>query len=184
MEFNLNCKKFDKKYLNDIKLEILKFYNVKYQNVEIKYRKSKLIYTFSVYVNLDVVNDKIWCQEKVLIKTYSNIEAVENFVPTLKDEYYEEYDDNRKDYLQKFVDEMESIVVLYKTLGMDLTIDYNESPKEYDITYKTNSLTKFFSNKYINIRCNYEGMMTKEEYRKNICCLKNTLSRYYDKYNS
>jgi len=182
MEFSLNYKKFDKEYLENIKLKILNFYSSKYQNVEIKYRKKETSYTFFVYVDLDVVNNKIWHQKKFLIKKYNNVEAIENFVPILKDKYYKEYDDSQKDYIQNFVEEMESIIILYKTLGMCLTIDYLKNPTEYHIIYYRSSNNKFRSNKYINFYCNYENMMTKEEYKKNISILKKILSEYYDKY--
>ena len=182
MKFSLNCKKFEKKYLNDIKLGILNFYSKKYHNVQIKYKKSKNIYTFFIYVDLDVVENNEWYQETVLIKSYNNTQAIENFAQIALSEYKEEYDDSTKGYLQKFLDEMDAIVIMYKTLGMNLEIEkHNPKRHEYSVIYDR-GLSSWMGRKWIYMNYNYDGMMTREEYKTNISYLKKSLSLYYDKF--
>jgi len=180
-KFDLNCKKFDKKYLKDIQDGILNFYNQKYKGIKIVYKISKSKYTFFIYAQLEVIEGSEWTSETVLLKSYDNIKAIEMFAQIPMSEYIDEYDDSKKNYLQKFIEEMEAVVIMYTTLGLNLEISHIENWKRYRVKY---TITKGMVGRfYVNMMYSFDDMMTRQEYIKNINKLKRELSKNYEVFN-
>lgn len=187
MTFSINNKKFQKDYYNKIISGIHKRYKKIYQNsqIDVEYKISKNIYTFFVYVTLDIINDKGIVPEKTLIKTYNNFEAITYFSPIPLDEYITEYDDSRKNYLDQFIEEVNAIIMSYKILGMNiepLKIGTNSSQYSITIIKEENTYSWGGNCEYIYGYFKFNGMITKEEYKNNLCDVKRRLKKVYEKW--
>lgn len=186
MTFSINNKKFQKDYYNKIISGIHKRYKKIYQNsqIDVEYKISKNIYTFFVYVTLDIINDKGIVPEKTLIKTYNNFEAITYFSPIPLDEYIAEYDDSRKNYLDQFIEEVTAIIMSYKILGMNIEpLKIGVNSNQYSITIiKEENTYSWSGNEYICGYFKFNGMITKEEYKKNLCDVKDRLKKVYEKW--
>lgn len=183
MDFSINNKKFYGDYYNQIISGIHKRYKKIYPNtvIDTEYKVSKTVYTFFIYVTLDVINVTGVAPERTLIKTYNNFDAIICFSSIPLEDYMVEYDDSRRNYLEQFEEEVQAMIVSYKMLGMDIEpfkIDLNSC--EYNITINIKS--SWSSHEYIFSRFRFKGMITKEEYDNHIKDMRGRLKRVYEKW--
>lgn len=186
MDFSINNKKFYGDYYNQIISGIHKRYKKIYPNtvIDTEYSVSKTVYTFFVYVTLDVINENGIAPEKTLIRTYNNFEAITYFSSIPLEDYMAEYDDSKKNYLEKFVEEVQAVILSYKMLGLDIepfTIDSN-AHKYCIVINKKHSSSIWSQHDYIFGRFKFKGMMTKEENENHLRSVKGQMKKYYEKW--
>lgn len=183
--FSINNKKFTGEYRNKIVSGIHKRYKKIYPDstIEVEYKISKGNYIFFVYVTLNVINEQGVSPEKTLIREYNNYDAITYFSSLPLSEYLEEYDDAKKNYLAKFIEEVNAIIMSYKMLGMEIDpLRIQDNSDEYSINIPALKTNWVSSNSLIYSRFRFKGMIMKEEYESHLRNIKAQLKQKYEKW--
>lgn len=163
--FTINVKKFESKYYDSIEQGIIKKYLELYPNkkIEIDYIKKDNAYRFFVNIYIDLISDEnSIVNNKILVKTYDNITAINLFSSVAMEEYMEEYDDSKKNYMQEFKDEVDSIIIYYKFTGINAEVEINS--RNYIISFENETA---WTNRSLIGYFNYD-VLTKEEKIKSL----------------
>jgi len=180
--FSINHKKFTGEYYNQITKGIHRRYKKVYPDstIDVEYKRSCGEYKFFVFVTLPVINGEGLAKERTLIKSYNNFDAITYFSSIPLDDYLKQYDDSKNDYLNKFIDEANAIILNYTLAGMDIEpIVYKPDITQYVITIKD---LGWIGKTYIFGHTRYKGMMTEEEYKSHLRHVKTKLKENYEKW--
>jgi hypothetical protein len=178
--FTINVKKFASKYFNSIEQGIKKRYSELYpdKKIEIHYIKRDNAYRFFVNIYIDLISDdNVILNDKTLVKTYDNITAIKLFSNITMEEYIEEYDDSKKNYMQEFKDEVDSIIIYYKLANIKAEIsEVKIDSTKYVISFEGETL---WSNRSLIGYFNYD-ILTKEEKIKSLRAIRTGFAKKYE----
>ena len=178
--FSINNKKFKGKYYDQIISGIHKKYKKIYPDseIEVVYKMSGGEYTFFVYITLDIIETTA-IKEKVLIKSYNNYGAITYFSSILLEDYMKEYDDSKKNYLEKFIEETNALIMSYKLAGMNIKpINYKNNYYTIIIHHKSSWVCDDCIRAYFK----FKNMITEEEYKNHLRDVKSRLKQKYEKW--
>jgi hypothetical protein len=186
-KFSINLVKFQDKYLNAIKTGIKLRYKELYPNnkITIGYKKNMWdeIYKFYISASFKIFSneDGSTINKLVQLEAYTNIEAINIFSNISMEEYLEEYDDSRKNYMQQLQEYIDGMIIAYKMLGLDFkTVELK--PGSYWISLKTKSERIIMGpSDYISGYMQYD-IITESDFKNAKPRIKNGLEKFLKKY--
>ena len=187
-KFSINNKKFKKQYYKSINDGILLKYNILYSNdtFKVEYFKKKNEYSFLVYKDMLIISkDNTTINDSILLAQYTNIEAIKLFSTISMEEYLNEYDDSKKDYLEQLKQYIDGVSICYKLLNVPINIE-EVSNLKYLISFeKPDKNSHSFFHNY-DIICGFfrYDIVTEEEFIGAKKYIKKQMDQIYEKYKS
>lgn len=162
--FSINNVKFEPKHCNDIICGILNSYSKLYSEnrIQIRYKKLGNEYNFFVYIHLDAIIDNEIKSLPTLLCSYSNIKAINLFSKYSMDTYLDEYDESKKNYLEKLKEHLDSVIVCYTLLGMNIKCETHDNMLKIVIE-KPFKVAYGFNHEIFIKRFKYNDMITLKE---------------------
>ena len=164
--FSINNKMLYGEYFDSIFKEIKIKYEEVYNNtILVKYHQKNNIHFFDVYTKLPTIHKEGLKYTTVKIASYTNIEAIKLFSTISMEEYLNEYDDSKKDYLEQLKDYIKSVQTCYMLIGIEFAkIELSQSGYNIFVKKPIKAGSKLYF-KQITINGNFKyNILTLEEY--------------------